>query len=132
MGCDDQRHVRGVEITLMGAQRLMTDSKDGRILEKLAYLISLIGFGADQLSTRLGLTSPLIFEKNHATGCLMKMGMWLPMDFFAVLITVSIAQIMIRRWDFKYRRAIILLPFTYGILKLITGISNFYLYSVLL
>ena len=116
----------------MGAQRLMTDSKGGHILEKLAYLISLMGFGTDQLSTRLGLTSPLIFEKNHVTGCLMERGMWLPMDFFAVFITVSIAQIMIKRWDFKYRRVIILLPFTYGILKLITGMLNFYLYSILL
>jgi uncharacterized membrane protein YqjE len=117
---------------MMGAQRLMTDMKGGRILEKLAYLVSLIGFGADQLSTRLGLTSSLIFEKNHMTGRLMEMGMWLPVDLLAVLVIVSISQIIIRRWDFKYRWAIILLPFTYGVLKLITGISNFYLCNMLL
>jgi len=120
------------ETTLMGAQRLMTDMKGGQVLKKLAYLVSLIGFGADQLSTRLGLTSPLIFEKNHMTGRLMEMGMWLPVDLLAFLVTVSISQIIIRRWDFKYRWAIILLPFTYGILKLITGISNFYLCNMLL
>lgn len=111
---------------------MMTDSKGGYLLDKLTYLISLIGFCTDQLSTRLGLTNPLIFETNHVTGRLMDMGIWLPIDIFAVLITVSIAHIMIRYWDYKYKRVVILLPFTYGILKLITGISNFYLYSMLL
>lgn len=121
-----------VETTLMGGQKLIVDSKYGHLVEKFAYFISLIGFGADQLSTRLGLTSRLIFEKNHVTGRLMEMGIWLPIDFFAVLITISIAQFMIKYCDFKFRRVIILLPFTYGILKLITGLSNFYLYSILL
>ena len=93
----------------------------------IAYLFSFIGFAADQISTRFGITNPNIIEINPTTLHLMDVGLWLYADILAVLFTILVSQFIIKHWNFKYRDLIALMPSTYGLLKLITGILNLHL-----
>lgn len=95
----------------------------------IAYLFSFIGFMADQISTRFGITNPNIIEINPTTLHLMDAGLWLYADIIAVLFTILVSQFIIKYWNFKYRDLIALMPSTYGVLKLVTGILNFSLLS---
>ena len=98
----------------------------------IAYLFSFMGFMADQTSTRFGITNPNIIEINPTTLHLMDAGLWLYVDIIAVLFTILISQFIIKHWNFKYRDLIALMPSTYGVLKLVTGILNFHLLSTLM
>jgi hypothetical protein len=91
---------------------------------KFAYLISLIGFSIDQISTRIGLTFPHIFEKNPVTLQLLNAGTWLYIDFFFALFTIIVSHIVMLKWGFKHRKFIALFPLTFGALKLLTGLHN--------
>ena len=93
----------------------------------IAYLFSFIGFAADQISTRFGITNPNIIEINPTTLHLMDAGLWLFADIIAVLFTILVSQFIIKYWNFKYRDLIALMPSTYGVLKLVTGILNLHL-----
>jgi len=93
----------------------------------IAYLFSFIGFAADQISTRFGITNPNIIEINPTTLHLMDVGLWLYADILAVLFTILVSQFIIKHWNFKYRDLIALMPSTYGVLKLVTGILNLHL-----
>ena len=93
----------------------------------IAYLFSFIGFMADQISTRFGITNPNIIEINPTTLHLMDAGLWLYADIIAVLFTILVSQFIIKYWNFKYRDLIALMPSTYGVLKLVTGILNLHL-----
>jgi hypothetical protein len=91
---------------------------------KLAYIVSLIGFSIDQISTRIGLTFPNVFERNQATVRLLNSGTWLYVDFFLALFTILVSHMVISNWGFKHRKFIALFPLTFGALKLLTGFLN--------
>ena len=97
-------------------------------LLKLSYLVSFCGVILDQLSTRIGLTHPQVFETNMYASYLMGNGIWLHADILALLVCISVSYIFIKRSSFKFRFVIMFLPFTFGFLKVITGISNLILY----
>ena len=98
------------------------------ILLKLSYLVSFFGVILDQLSTRIGLTHPIVFETNMSTAYLIGNGLWLYADILALLVCISVSYFFIKRSSFKFRFVIMFLPFTFGFLKVITGISNLLLY----
>jgi hypothetical protein len=102
------------------------------LIQKICYLLSFCGVLFDQLSTRIGLTHPLIFETNMFVVYLMKNGLWLYVDILAIVFCIIISHIYIKKSNFKYRNIIMFLPFTFGTLKLLTGISNFLLYFSLI
>jgi hypothetical protein len=91
---------------------------------KLAYLVSLIGFSIDQISTRMGLTFPNVFERNQTTVRFLNSGTWLYVDFFLALFTILVSHLVISKWGFKHRNLIALFPLTFGALKLLTGFLN--------
>jgi hypothetical protein len=98
----------------------------------LSYIISVLGFAVDQASTRIGLTISNVVETNQVALHLMNAGLWLYTDLAAVLLTIFIAKLVIERWSFKYRHTVALFPLTFGTLKLVTGMSNFFLYLTLM
>jgi hypothetical protein len=91
---------------------------------KFAYLVSLLGFSMDQISTRIGLTFPHIFERNPATLRLLNAGTWLYVDFFIALFTILVSHMVILKGGFKHRKFVALFPLTFGALKLLTGLLN--------
>jgi len=103
-------------------------NEDTTRLEKLTYVMPIVGCAADQLSTRIGLTSLSLIEMNAWTTRFMSLGMWLYVDIAAVLVTILVPYLLIGRWSFRHRRLLLLFPLTFSILKLATGLSNLYLY----
>ncbi len=93
----------------------------------LSYAVSVLGFAVDQASTRLGLTFSNVVETNQVALHLMNAGLWLYADLAAVLLTILITRLVIERWSFRYKHAVALFPLTFGALKLVTGMSNFFL-----
>ncbi len=116
-------HAQEFTSNLEGKKEKINTSK----IVYFAYLFSFIGFMADQISTRIGLTNPYLIEINPTTWHLMNAGLWLYADIIAVLFTILVSQSVIKYWNFKYRDLIALLPSTYGVLKLVTGIFNLHL-----
>jgi hypothetical protein len=97
----------------------------------LSYLLSFIGVLLDQFSTRLGLRNPNIIEMNSYTVIMMDKGIWIIIDLIAVLVTILLTHYIIKFWNFKFRQFFALFPFSFGALKLVTGLSNiFFIISV--
>lgn len=94
------------------------------IFVKYSYLLSFIGVLIDQFSTRFGLKNPNIIEMNTHTVIMMDYGIWIIIDLLAVCITILLTHFIIKFWNFKYRQIIALFPFTFGVLKFVTGLSN--------
>ncbi len=92
--------------------------------EKFSYLLSFIGVLLDQFSTRFGLKNPNIIEMNTYAIIMMDYGIWIIIDLLVVIITILLTHSIIKFWNFKYRQIIALFPFTFGVLKLLTGLSN--------
>lgn len=93
----------------------------------LSYAVSVLGFAVDQASTRIGLTISNVVETNQVALQLMNNGLWLYVDLAVVLLTILITRLVIERWSFRYRYAVALFPLTFGALKLVTGMLNFFL-----
>ncbi len=94
------------------------------IFVKCSYLISFIGVLLDQFSTRFGLKNPNIIEMNNYAVIMMDYGIWIIVDLLAVFITILLTHFIIKFWNFKYRQLIALFPYTFGVFKLLTGLSN--------
>lgn len=94
------------------------------IFVKCSYLLSFIGVLLDQFSTRFGLINPNIIEMNNYAVIMMDYGIWIIVDLLAVFITILLTHFIIKFWNFKYRQLIALFPYTFGVLKLLTGLSN--------
>ena len=99
-----------------------------RLLEKTAYLVVTVGFLGDHLSTRLGLMKPYAYESNPHTVWLMDRGIWLPFDLLLLLATVGIPLLIMRRWNFRGRWAILVFPILLGSGRLCAAIWNLSLY----
>ncbi len=94
------------------------------IFVKCSYLLSFIGVLLDQFSTRFGLKNPNIIEMNNYAVIMMDYGIWVIVDLLAVFITILLTHFIIKFWNFKYRQLIALFPYTFGVFKLLTGLSN--------
>jgi len=97
-------------------------------LAKIIYLMPVLGCAIDQMSTRIGLTNHNLFEKNLLTSYLLVERIWLYVDIIVVIIVVLVSYFLIKHWGFKHKQVIFFFPFTYGLLKLVTGFLNIYLY----
>lgn len=101
---------------------------DGNKLTRIIYMMPVLGCAIDQLSTRIGLTNSNLCELNPQTVYLMAVGIWLYIDIVAVIIVILVSYLIIKHWNFQYKRLILLFPFTLGFLKILAGINNIYLY----
>ena len=99
-----------------------------RIPEKISYLLATVGIIGDHLSTRLGLTKPYLYETNPHTIWLMEKGIWLPFDLLLLLATVGTCFLIMRRWTFKGRWALLAVPIVLGSGRLYAAIWNLHLY----
>ena len=115
----------GLTYTTTGNWRRRVFDVDRLVI--LSYAVSFIGIAVDQGSTRIGLTIPNVVETNQVALHLMNAGLWFYADFAAVLLMILITRLVIERWSFRYRHAVALFPLTFGALKLVTGMSNFFL-----
>ena len=106
----------------------ITQRLEGRVALAMVYLLPVIGFIVDQVSTRIGLTNPALQELNPVTEHLLHAGLWLYFDAVIAIALISSTYLIIRKWDFRYKSLVLLTPLTYGVLKVLTGISNFILY----
>jgi len=101
-------------------------------IQKLAYILSPLGVILDQLSTRIGLTHPMIYEANHHVKILLDYGLWFYVDITIIIIMILVCNLVVDNWNFKNRRVVFFGPLTYGVLKTITGIRNLSLYIYLI
>jgi len=98
-----------------------------KVIQNLSYIFSLLGIFMDQVSTRLGLLNPLIFEGNPNVAWMLELGIWLPIDLTILAVMILSCKLIVDQWNFVNRRVVYFCPLTYGVLRLITGISNFLL-----
>lgn len=101
------------------------------VIQKLSYILSLLGTFTDQVSTRLGLLHPMIYEGNPNVAWMLDLGIWLPVDISILAVMIISCKIVVDHWDFVNRRVVYFCPLTYGVLRLITGLSNFLLLASL-
>jgi hypothetical protein len=101
-------------------------------IQKLSYILSPLGVFIDQISTRIGLTHPMIYEANQNVKILLDKGLWLYVDITIIFVMILICRLIVDNWNFKNRRVVFLGPLTFGILKTITGIRNLSLYLSLM
>ena len=101
-----------------------------RKLETRGYAVMVFGAIADQVSTRIGLTHPDIYETNPVSRYLMGIGMWLPFDIIVISLMIGVLFVILRKWNWKYTHkcAILAYPYTYGIVRLMAGIWNISLF----
>jgi len=102
-----------------------------RQFERFAYCMAVVGILGDQLSTRLCLTHPLMYETNPFTVWNMEQGRWLPIDIFLLTAMITICALLIRRWGLEYRWTVLLCPFIFGSLRLLAAVHNLLLYILL-
>jgi len=101
------------------------------VIQKLSYLLSILGITTDQVSTRLGLLHPMIYEGNPNVAWMLDLGIWLPIDMSILAVMIISCKLVVDHWGFVNRRVVYFCPLTYGVLRLITGLSNFLLLASL-
>ena len=101
------------------------------VVQKLSYLLSILGIFTDQVSTRLGLLHPMVYEGNPNVAWMLDLGIWLPIDISILAVMILSCKLVVDHWGFVNRRVVYFCPLTYGVLRLITGLSNFLLLASL-
>lgn len=96
----------------------------GYSVESLAYLTAMVGIVGDHLSTRIGLLSPRIQELNPFTVYLRLNGLWLPFDIFMLAASLGLPALLIRKWSFRGRFAVLAFPILVGLTRLFAAIHN--------
>lgn len=106
--------------------RLRSSASTGRssLREGLAYLLLIAGVIGDQISTRIVLTRPWIYESNPTTVELMRLGLWLPFDLFLLVATIATSSLFIRRSKFEGRWAVLTFSAVIGIVRFIAAVWN--------
>lgn len=99
-----------------------------KAFERIAYITLVAGVVGDQISTRLALTNPCNYETNGVAVMLMQTGLWLPLDALLVLASIAIPTIILRRWSFNGRWAVLVFPFLLGLCRLAAAIWNIHLF----
>uniref|UniRef100_A0A6M3ME09 DUF5658 domain-containing protein n=1 Tax=viral metagenome TaxID=1070528 RepID=A0A6M3ME09_9ZZZZ len=93
-----------------------------------AYLVVVAGIVGDQLSTRLGLARPGIYETNPYAVMLMSKGLWLPVDILLLTLSIGIPAVLMRKWGFEGRWAVLSFPLVLGTLRLAAAVWNLHLF----
>ena len=114
--------------TLIHYLDTITQRLERRAALATVYLLPIVGYIIDQMSTRIGLSNPALQELNPLTEQLLQVGLWLYVDAAVAIAIISFTYLIVRKWGFRYRNLVLLTPLTYGLMKVLTGISNFILY----
>ena len=114
--------------TLIHYLDTITQRLESRAALATVYLLPMVGYIIDQTSTRIGLSNPAFQELNPLTEHLLQAGLWFYFDAAVAIAIISSTYLIIRKWSFRYRSLVLLTPLTYGLMKVLTGISNFFLY----
>ncbi len=112
------------DVEVDGSPVLQGLSLCGRSVEDLAYLTALIGTVGDHLSTRIGLLFPRIRELNPFTVYLRRNGLWLPFDVFLLVVSLGLPALLMRKWSFRGRWAVLAFPVLFGLARLFAAIHN--------
>lgn len=98
---------------------------DSHLGEIIAYVIAVMGMVGDQVSTRLGLTRPEIYESNLHVALLRGWELWLPFDLAVLLFSIGLPALFIRRCRVGGRWVILAFPLIFGVARLLSTIWNF-------
>jgi len=90
-------------------------------MEKFSYILVLVGVVGDQVSTRVALSTPYLYESNPFSVKLMTMGLWLPFDLVLLLVGIAIPWMIMRRWG---KCAVLVYPFLYGAIRFAAAVWN--------
>ncbi len=90
-------------------------------MEKIAYTLAVVGVIGDQVSTRVALSMPYLYETNPFSVKLMTLGLWLPFDLVLLLAGIAIPWMIMRR---RNKRAALIYPALYGIIRLAAAVWN--------
>jgi hypothetical protein len=112
------------DVEVDGRQALKGLSLRGRSVEGLAYLTVLIGIVGDHISTRIGLLCPRIGELNPFTVYLRQNGLWLPFDVFLLVVSLGLPALLMRKWSFRGRWAVLAFPVIFGLARLFAAMHN--------
>ena len=93
--------------------------------------MAVVGVLGDQLSTRLCLIHPLMYEINPFTVWNMEQGLWLPVDLVLLTAMITICALLMRRWRFDGRWAVLFYPVIFGALRLLAAVHNLIGYILL-
>jgi len=96
--------------------------------EIIAYITAILGMVGDQTSTRLGLMLPNVYESNSFVAFLLSRGLWLPFDLLVLSVSLILPLILMRVTFFKGRSVILVFPLIFGVIRIITTVSNFLLF----
>lgn len=94
------------------------------VQENVAYIVLIIGSTLDQISTRIGLTYPYIYEVNPFTQWLQAKGLWLVFDTFILILLISPLSIILKENKAKELQVLLFIPMIIGFVRLIIGVSN--------
>jgi hypothetical protein len=115
------------EIDLTESPSIMDLSIFGFSIESLAYLTALAGIVGDHLSTRFGLLFPMIRELNPFTVFLRQNGLWLLFDVLMLGVSIGVPALLMRKWSFKGRWAVLAFPFLLGLARFFAMVYNVFL-----
>jgi len=117
----------GPEIDLIESPSIMDLSVFGFSIESLAYLTALAGIVGDHLSTRFGLLFPMIRELNPFTLHLRQNGLWLLFDVLMLGVSIGVPALLMRKWSFKGRWAVLAFPILLGLARFFAMVYNVFL-----
>jgi hypothetical protein len=115
---------RGAEIGRVERPAPLGLSIYGYSVEGIAYLTALAGIVSDHLSTRVGLLCPRIRELNPFTVFLRQKGLWLPFDVLLLFVSLGLPALLMRKWRFRGRWAILAFPVLFGLARLFAAMHN--------
>ena len=101
------------------------------LTEIISYMSALLGMLGDQLSTRLGLTVPGIYESNQFAAQMMERGMWLPFDILVLAIAVALPALLIHKTRVQGRWVTLSFPLLFGAARLFATVWNLRLFILL-
>jgi len=95
-----------------------------------AYMRAIVGVVADQLTTRLVLSKPNIYEANPNTIRLMERGLWLQFDVTLLVASIIVSAVIMRKWGFRDRWVILLYFAACFVIRFGAAMNNLLLYML--
>ena len=88
------------------------------------YTLTAVGIIGDHLSTRIALCQPQIREVNPFTLFLFQNNLWLLFDVFMMAVSLGVPYILMRKWSFNGRWAVLAYPLLFGMGRLAAAVHN--------
>ncbi|UCH56849.1 MAG: hypothetical protein JSV18_05750 [Candidatus Bathyarchaeota archaeon] len=95
-----------------------------RDYERFAYLTAFAGTIGDHLSSRIGLLYSGIRELNSFTVSLRGCNLWLAFDALLLILSLGVPALIMRRWSFRGRWAVLAFPILVGAARLVATMHN--------